>query len=172
MLSLAANTSEVLWLVNRSGNRPSHEGAAAAVDRVVAVCRQGGFRKVLLRGDTDSLCRAPSIRWDADGSQFLFGFDAAPNLKTIAEAFEQAAAWRFRRRRGQPTTSSRCGRGQRPDNVKEAIVQEREFENRRLLAEQVARVRLSADGLWAEAYRMIVVRKNISVAMGRVRAVR
>jgi hypothetical protein len=52
VLSLA-NTGEVLWLVNRPGNRPSHEGAAAVVDRVVAVCRQGGFRQVLLRGDTD-----------------------------------------------------------------------------------------------------------------------
>ena len=34
-----ANTGEVLSILNRSGNRPSHEGAAAAVDRVVAVCR-------------------------------------------------------------------------------------------------------------------------------------
>src|SRR5207245_636739 len=34
ILSLA-ETGEVLSLVNRSGNRPSHEGAAAQVDRYV-----------------------------------------------------------------------------------------------------------------------------------------
>src|SRR5207247_4525835 len=52
VLSLA-NTGEVLRLVNRSGNRPSSDGAAEQVDRVLAVCWKGGFRKVLLRGDTD-----------------------------------------------------------------------------------------------------------------------
>ena len=49
VLSLA-NTGEVLSIVNRSGNRPSHEGAAALVDQATAVCFRGGFRRVLLRG--------------------------------------------------------------------------------------------------------------------------
>jgi hypothetical protein len=48
-----ANTGEILSILNRSGNRPSHEGAAAEVDRALRVCLEGGFRKVLLRGDTD-----------------------------------------------------------------------------------------------------------------------
>jgi len=38
-----ANTGEVLGLVNRPANRPSHEGAAAEVDRALAVCFRGGF---------------------------------------------------------------------------------------------------------------------------------
>src|SRR5205823_5881986 len=38
-----ANTGEVLRVLNRSGNRPSSEGAAALVDRSLAVCRDGGF---------------------------------------------------------------------------------------------------------------------------------
>ena len=33
-----ANTREVLRLLNRSGNRPSHEGAADALDRAMATC--------------------------------------------------------------------------------------------------------------------------------------
>jgi hypothetical protein len=41
-----------LSVLNRPGNRPSHEGAAAEVDRAMKVCLEGGFRKVLLRGDT------------------------------------------------------------------------------------------------------------------------
>jgi hypothetical protein len=51
VLSLA-NTGEVLSVVNRPGNRPSQEGAAEQVDRALPVCFRGGFRKVLLRGDT------------------------------------------------------------------------------------------------------------------------
>ena len=48
-----ANTREVLYIVNRSGNRPSHEKAAVYFDRAIDLCRRGGFRKVRLRGDTD-----------------------------------------------------------------------------------------------------------------------
>ena len=48
-----ANTKEVLSIVNRSGNRPSHEGAAGECDRVIFLCRRAGFRRILLRGDAD-----------------------------------------------------------------------------------------------------------------------
>ena len=37
-----ANTGEVLSLVNRSGNRPSHEGAAAEIDRAIRLCLSAG----------------------------------------------------------------------------------------------------------------------------------
>ena len=43
-----ANTAEPLYLVNRSGNRPSHEGAAAYLDRAIALCRRA-YRAVVLR---------------------------------------------------------------------------------------------------------------------------
>src|SRR6185312_8053117 len=36
-----ANTGEILSVVNRSGNRPSHENAAREVDRALYVCLQG-----------------------------------------------------------------------------------------------------------------------------------
>src|SRR5205807_178577 len=134
VLSLA-NTGEVLWLVNRSGNRPSHEGAAAAVDRVVAVCRQGGFRKVLLRGDTDFSQSEHLDRWDADDRQFLFGYDAVPKLKAIAEDLP-AAVWQPLPRLPRYTVETQPRA--RPDNVKEALVVAREFENRRLCSEEVA----------------------------------
>jgi hypothetical protein len=87
-----ANTGEVLGLVNRSGNRPSHEGAAAAVDRALAVCFRGGFRPVLLRGDTDFAQTAHLDRWDADPRvRFLFGYDARPNVVALAEARPERA---------------------------------------------------------------------------------
>jgi len=161
VLSLA-NTGEVLWLLNRSGNRPSHEGAAAAVDRVVAVCRQGGFRKVLLRGDTDFSQTEHLDRWDADGLQFLFGYDALPNLRAIAEELP-ATAWQPLPR--LPNYTVKTQPRARPDNVKEAIVVERQFENRRLCSEEVAEFAYQPTAC-SQAYRMIVVRKNLSVAKG------
>jgi hypothetical protein len=161
VLSLA-NTGEVLWLVNRSGNRPSHEGAAAAVDRVVAVCREAGFRKVLLRGDTDFSQSEHLDRWEAAGTSFLFGFDATPNLKAHAEDLP-AAAWQPLTR--LPAYLVQTERRPRPDNVKEAIVVEREFENRRLCSEEVAEFPYRPTAC-SQAYRMVVVRKNISVAKG------
>jgi hypothetical protein len=45
-----ANTGETMRVVNRSGNRPSAEGAAAAADQALRVCLRGGFWGVLLRG--------------------------------------------------------------------------------------------------------------------------
>ena len=53
-----ANTGEPLYVVNRPGNRPSHEEAAAFLDRAVALCRRAGFQQVRLRGDTDFSRRA------------------------------------------------------------------------------------------------------------------
>jgi len=161
VLSLA-NTGEVLWLLNRSGNRPSHEGAAAAVDRVVAVCRQGGFRKVLLRGDTDFSQSEHLDRWDADGRQFLFGYDAVPKLKAIA-ADLPAAAWQPLPRLPHYTVQTQPRA--RPANVKEALVVEREFENRRLCSEEVAEFAYQPTAC-SQPYRMVVVRKNLSVAKG------
>jgi Transposase DDE domain group 1 len=161
VLSLA-NTGEVLWLVNRPGNRPSHEGAAAAVDRSVAVCREGGFRQVLLRGDTDFSQSEHLDRWDAAGVYFLFGFDATPKLKAIAEDLP-AAAWRPLPRPPAYTVQTEARR--RPDNVKEAIVAARGFDNQRLCSEEVAEFPYRPTAC-RQAYRMVVVRKNLSVAKG------
>lgn len=161
VLSLA-NTGEVLWVVNRPGNRPSHEGAATAVDRVAAMCRQGGFRKVLLRGDTDFSQTEHLDRWHEAGYLFLFGFDATPNLKARAEALPEEA-WRPLPR--LPAYTVQTEPRQRPDNVKEARVVEREFENRRLQAEAVAEFPYRPTAC-QHTYRMVVVRKNISVAKG------
>jgi len=81
VLSLA-NTGEVLGLVNRPGNRPSHEGAATEVDRALAILLRGGFRQVLLRGDTDFTQTKHLDRWDQAGDVgFVFGFDNNEALK-------------------------------------------------------------------------------------------
>ena len=80
MISLA-NTSEPLFIVNRGGSRPSHEGAAGYLDKAIDLCRRACFSDILLRGDTDFSQTTQLDRWDDDGVHFVFGYDAAPNLK-------------------------------------------------------------------------------------------
>ena len=146
-----ANTGEVLYLVNRSGNRPSHEGAAEWLDRAIGLCRRGGFRKVHLGGDTDFSQTGELDRWDADGVEFTFGIDAMPKLVGIAHALPETA-WKrlIRRAKYEVRTEERA----RPENVKERIVREREFENQRLFSEMVAEFAYRP-GQCRKAYRVV-----------------
>jgi Transposase DDE domain group 1 len=162
VLSLA-NTGEVLSVVNRSGNRPSHEGAAEQVDRGLATCFRGGFRKVLLRGDTDFSQTEHLDRWNADKRvRFIFGYDAMPNLVNLANGLPERV-WRELKRPARSTVKTEPR--QRPERVKEQIVVAREFENQRLRSESVAEFNYRPTACGA-TYRMVVVRKNISVAKG------
>ena len=79
--------------MNRRGNRPSHEGATARFDQAIALCKRAGFKKVLLRGDTDFTQSAALDGWDAAGVRFIFGIDAMANLIKKAVNLPQSA-WR------------------------------------------------------------------------------
>jgi hypothetical protein len=162
LLVSLANTGEVLWLHNRPGNRPAHEGAAAILDRVIAVCQQGGFRRILLRGDTDFSQSAHLDRWTDAGHYFVFGFDATPSLKALAEDLP-ADAWRPLERLPNYTVATQPR--QRPVNVKEAVVVQRGFDNQRLTSEDVAEF-VYRPSACRHAYRMVVVRKNLSLLKG------
>jgi hypothetical protein len=160
-----AETGEVLSIVNRSGNRPSHEGAAAEVDRCLEVCFRGGFRKVLLRGDTDFSQTEHLDRWQADPRiRFIFGYDAKPSLIALAEQLPAKAWKKLERRHHQIATQPR----RRPANVKDEVVRERQFEKLRLQSEDVAEFNYQPKAC-RESYRMIVVRKNISKEKGEQR---
>jgi Transposase DDE domain group 1 len=161
-----ANTREVLRIVNRPGNRPSHEGAAAALDQAAATCFRAGFRQVLLRGDTDFSQTEHLDRWDAHGRiRFIFGYDARPNLIALAEQLPEKAWQPLKRRtRSQPATGCR----QRPANVKDALVSAHEFETLHLQGEEVAEFNYRPSAC-SQEYRMVVVRKNISRQKGQLR---
>ncbi len=157
-----ANTGEPLYLVNRSGNRPSSEGAAARFDQARVLCQDAGFRRITFRGDTDFSQTEHLDRWDGAGVRFIFGYDARANLIREADALP-ARAWTPLVRR--PPYEVHTEPRQRPANVKEAIIVEREFKNLRLEAEAVAEFSYQPIAC-AKAYRMVVVRKNISVEQG------
>jgi len=161
-----ANTGEVLGLVNRSGNRPSHEGAAAELDRAVQVCLRGGFRRVLLRGDSAFSQTEHLDRWNADVRlQFLFGYDSHPNLVRRAEQLPQRA-WQKLQRPARYAVATKPRR--RPDKVKDKIVKERQFETVRLQSEEVAEFNYRPTACQQD-YRMVVVRKNLSKEKGELR---
>lgn len=73
--------------------RPSHEGAAALFDECIALCRQAGFQKILLRGDTDFTQTKELDRWHADKVQFVFGLDVTAGRHIEADDLP-AAAWK------------------------------------------------------------------------------
>jgi hypothetical protein len=157
-----ANTGEPLYLVNRSGNRPSHEGAAARFDQAIALCRQAGFRGILLRGDTDFSSTQHLDRWDGARVRFLFGIDAMPKLVAIAAGLSGGAWQRLQRpAKYEVQTEERS----RPENIKEGVVFERGFRNIRLESEEVSEF-LYQPGACRRPYRVVVVRKNLSVEAG------
>jgi hypothetical protein len=157
-----ANTAEPLRLVNRSGNRPSHEGAAQRFDEAIALCRMAGFVRILLRGDTDFSSTRHLDRWDGEGVRFVFGIDAMPKLVELAAGL---SARRWKRLRRPAKYEIQTQPRSRRENVKEQIVVERGYRNLRLNSEAVAEFQYQP-GACRRAYRLLVVRKNLTVEAG------
>jgi Transposase DDE domain group 1 len=157
LLVSLANTQELLFLMNRSGNRRSHEGAAAYFDRAASLCRQAGFRKILLRGDTDFTQTAHLDRWDRAGFGFVFGIDAQANLVARAEALPERR-WRTLERpaRYEVATQPR----QRPVKVKDEVVRRRGYRKVRLVSEEVAEFNYRPLAC-AQNYLIVVLRKHL-----------
>jgi hypothetical protein len=84
------------------------------------------------------------------------------NLVDIAES-QPESAWNELKRpvRYEVRTQPR----RRPENVKEQVVREREFQNIRLQSEQVAEFDYSPTAC-RKTYRVVVVRKNLSIEKG------
>ena len=158
-----AETGEVLSLVNRPGNRPSHEGASREIDRALVLLLEAGFRRIAFRGDTDFSQCEHLDGWDAvPNVRFYFGFDAKENLKAMAMDLPQSA-WRKLERPARYAVETQPRH--RPANVKERIVRERGYKNVKLVSEDVAEFDYQPTAC-RRAYRMVVVRKNLSVEKG------
>jgi len=162
LLVSLANTQEVLGIVNRPGNFNSQQGSLGMIERAIALCRRGGFRRILLRGDTKFSQTEHFDRWDEDGVVFHFGYDAKKNLVEKAENLAKSR-WKKLRRpaKYQVKTTPR----HRPDNVKEEAVRRREYQNQILQYEEVAEFEYQPTAC-KKTYRMIVIRKTIRVEKG------
>ena len=159
-----AGTREVLYLLNRSGNRPSHENAAVDFDRAIALCRRAGFRTIRLRGDTDFSQTAHLDRWHEDGVEFVFGLDAMPNLVEIAENLPDSAWKELKRHKGRVNKSGKT-RARRP-NYKEQFVVQKGYPNKRLEQEFTAEFDYRPTAC-ESTYRVVVLRKQVRVSQGQ-----
>lgn len=158
-----ANTSEPLFIVNRSGSRPSHEGAAGYLDKAVALCRRAGFGDILLRGDTDFSQTKHLDRWNGDGLRFVFGYNVAPNLKKRANGLP-SKAYRRLVRHAEKAFDAKPMRTRQP-RVKEAVVRAKGYKNIRLCSEDIAEFDYKPTAC-KTTYRLVVLRKNLSIERG------
>lgn len=159
-----ANTKEPLYLLNRPANRPSHERADEYLDKTIALCRRAGFQRVVFRGDTDFMQSWKLDEWHNSGYvTFYFGVDARASTIARAQALEPADWHRLQRpAKYEVETEPRAKR----DNVKEQVVRDKKFKNFVLQWEDVAEFRYRPDAC-EQTYRMIALRKNISVEKGQ-----
>jgi hypothetical protein len=163
LLISLANTLEPLYLVNRSGNRPSHDGAAQWMDRAIALVGES-FERVCLRGDTDFALTAHFDRWTDSGVRFAFGKDATKNLVDMAEGLDKRG-WRVLERREKLPSDRK--RRKRPVNVKEQIVVEKQYKNITLQKEHVVEFSYQPASC-KRPYRVIALRKRLAVDRGQV----
>jgi hypothetical protein len=166
LLVTLADTGEPLFLANRSGNRPSHEGAHTYIDEAIALCRKAGFRRIALRGDTDFSQTAHLDRWNAiAGVRFVFGM--GNNEALIARAAGlPAEAYSFLER--PPKYQIKTAPRQRPEPIKAEVVRRRGFETIHTLEEMVAEFDYRPTACRV-TYRVVVLRKKLGIDKGGVR---
>ena len=161
LLVTLANTREVLYLVNRPGNAPSHQDAAEWIDKAITLVAPYAPR-VCLRGDTDFSLTANFDRW-AEKADFVLGTDNIAALRAHAEALH-ASAWKRLQRPARYETKTGSTRARR-HNRKQQVIAERGFLNLRLDHEDVAEFTYRP-GKCQRDYRVVVLRKNISRIKG------
>ena len=136
------------------------DGAVPWIERAVELVTAGGFRRILLRGDTDFSLTTHFATWDDAGVQFVFGMDANRAFVRRADALDDPA-WTTldRPEKSVATTEPRSTRR----DYKDTVIQMRGYKTLRLAAESYAEMPYTTAG---RTYRLIVLRKNISVMRG------
>ena len=154
------NTGEVLRVVNRPGNRPSHEGAAARLDESIDLCRAAGFRRIRLFGDADFSQTKRLDGWHEQSVLFTFGFKVSVDRFIDADDLPKSAWKRLVRPPRYVPKGAPRGRRER---VKQKIVEERQFKDVRLEEEWVAEMKYQPAAC-CRAYRLVIVRKKLRVS--------
>jgi len=156
-----ANTKEVLYVVNRPGNATSNYQSVGWIDKALDLVGRVA-EQVTIRGDTDFTYSEHLDRWDQAGRKFILGMDAHPKVVKLAEELPKSA-WKTLER--LPQYEIRSEPRTKRENVKEPIVVQMGYKNLKLVAEEVAEIEYRP-GKCSQSYRLIIVRKNISVQKG------
>jgi len=163
LLVSLANTGEPLFIVNRSGNRPSHEGVVPRFCAAIELCRRAGFKDILLRGDTDFSITGAFDNWTKQGVRFIFGYDARKNMVALADGQPDELYRELERRAERVVSEHRT----RPENVKDSIVRARGYRVLRTNKEDVVEFDYQP-GKCETVYRVVALRKNITVTKGDI----
>lgn len=158
-----ANTKEVLYLINRPGNVPSHTDAARWIDAAIDLVEPYTPR-VCLRGDTDFALTRHFDRWAERGVDFIFGTDNIRALRSRAEALPEET-WQALERLPAYVPLTEQTRERPQPHEKARIVAERGYLNLRLNFEEVAEFEYQP-GHCKRSYRVVGLRKNISRMKG------
>jgi hypothetical protein len=161
LLITLANTKEVLYLVNRPGNVPSHTDAAGWIDKAIDLV-SAHAPLVCLRGDTDFSLTANFDRW-AQQVDFVFGMDANPALTRIADGLAESCWHRLDRKAPYQNQTGKT-RARRED-VRGRIVKEKGYLNLELNYEDVACFDYKPSKC-KRFYKVVALRKNISRSKG------
>jgi len=156
-----ANTREVLYLVNRPANVASHQDSVSWIDRAIGLVQPVAGR-ITLRGDTDFTHTAQLDRWDEAGIGFILGLNAHPKVVALAEELSERS-WRALER--LPKYEILTEPRRRPERVKEQIVVQKGYLNRKLVAEHVSDISYQPHQC-GQKYRLVILRKNLSVQQG------
>jgi len=156
-----ANTKEVLYLVNRPGNQVSHQDSVEWIDRALGLLKPVA-KQITLRGDTDFMHTGELDRWDGQGVKFVLGMDGHPKVVLLANLL---APSRWTPLERLPRYEIKTEPRTKPVRVKEQIVQEKGYQNLKLVGEDVAEIEYQPTKC-QQNYRLIILRKNISVQKG------
>lgn len=156
-----ANAKEVLYLVIRPGNAASHPGSVESMDRAIALDQPHADR-IALRGDIDFTHSAHLDRWHDQGVRLIVGMGAHAKAVGLADALP-ASAWKRVER--LPKYDIATEPRTRPGKSKDRIARERGSRNVVFKSEEIAQLECRT-GRCQRSYRMIVVRKNLSVEAG------
>jgi hypothetical protein len=156
------NSQEPLFLVNRSGNRPSHDGAVKWIDKAIALCASV-FKRVTLAGDTDFALTEHLDRWQERRVRFVLGIDAAPLLVKRALKLPEES---WRRLTRPPKYEIATEPRKKPENIKQQIVEQRGYKDIRLESEEVAEFAYQPRKC-ARAYRVVAVCKKLIISEGQ-----
>ena len=167
LLVSLANTAEPLFLVNRSGNRPSHEQAddlPGQGDRPVPPGRlppdhSCGATPTSPRPSISTAGTTPATSASSSAST------PTTALKALADDLP-AEAYSFLER--PPRYAIKTAPRQQPERVKPEIVRERGFETIHLLEEMVAEFDYRPVAC-QKSYRVIVLRKRLGIDKGQMR---
>jgi len=176
LLATLAETHEPLRTVNRPGNRPSPEGAAAVLHEVLPMVGRH-FGKVFVRGDSKFYQRAIIAECERYGASFAFVMDGYANLHEIADSLPPSAWKPFSAHRAEQVAQAAADKKTRRKRrrLRARRAKERGYQTLVTTRQWVAEFDYTMprggkdrdEGLAGKTYRVVVKRQQVNISEGQ-----